>query len=70
MVSMNSITAGADLSKPKISVGWVIGASVAVAVLMVAAGIGGYLYRTGKGLVGDSTKTVTDAFSGVFGDGT
>lgn len=72
---MNTAKGGADLGKPRMSAGWIIAASVGVVMLMIAVGIGGYLYNTGKRVVGGvkPTSAVTagaDTLSGVFGDGT
>lgn len=74
MTIMNEVKDGADLTHPKMSAGWLVGAAVSIAILLVAVGIGSYMYRKGKTLVGGSVATVTAGaqagMSGIFGDGT
>ena len=70
---MNTAKAGADLTHPKASVGYVISASIAVIVLLIVFAIGGYLYSKVKGASTGVTSGVSGAVgsvTGVFGNGT
>jgi len=68
-MDMKGLTKGADLTTPKASVGWVVSASVAVMVLMVAVGIGGWLFGKAKNATGGMTKSAGSIVEGAFGDG-
>lgn len=73
MSIMNSVKGGADLTKPKLSIGYVIGASVAVVVLLAVFALGGYMYSKVKGATSGVTAGATGAVGsaiGVFGNGT
>lgn len=70
---MNEAKRGADLTHPKISVGYVISASIAVIVLLIVFAIGGYLYSKAKDVTTGVTSGATGAVGsvvGVFGNGT
>jgi len=73
---INEMKTGADLTHPRLSATWIIGASVAISVLLIVIGIGSYMYRTGKkavtGVTGTGMKTAGEGLgmSGIFGDGT
>lgn len=69
---MNDVKGGADLTHPRASSGWIIGATVAVVMLLVAVGIATYLYRTGKKAIGGGVTLAGEqtGMSGIFGDGT
>lgn len=53
---MNTVREGADLTHPKVSGGWIVGAIIAVTVLMAVVAVAGYLYRSATGV----TKVVTN----------
>jgi hypothetical protein len=67
---MNTLTSGANLTSPKPSISYVVSASVAVAVLMLAMGVGGWLYGKAKNVTGGISTGAGEMFSGAFGDGT
>lgn len=70
---MNSMKGGADLTKPKLSLGYVVGASIAVMVLLAVFAIGGYLYSKAKNATTGVTSGASGAVGsvvGVFGNGT
>lgn len=69
MASMNDLTKGANLANPKPSIGYVLAASVAVAVLMGAMGIGGWLFGKTKTVVSGVSTGAGSIVSGAFGDG-
>ena len=70
---INQAKSGADLTRPSLSVGWLIGGTFAAAMLFLALGLGGYLYRKSKAVVSSvapsSDKGVLSYTSGIFGDG-
>lgn len=49
--SLSSLTAGADITKPQLSLQYVIAATVGVAVLMLAMKLGGAIFNKGSTLV-------------------
>lgn len=58
MTVMNAIKSGESLVHPKPSISWVAGAAVGVVVLLLAVGIGTWLYGKGKAAVaGTSVKS-------------
>lgn len=63
---MNDVKDGADLTHPKASVGWGVGATVGVVLLLAVVGIATYLYRKGKSaVVGTSTSgTIENSLKG------
>lgn len=67
---MNALTKGANLANPKPSVGYVVAASVAVATLMGAMAIGGWLYGKTKTVTSGLTTGAGNMMTGAFGDGT
>jgi len=70
MASMNDLTKGANLANPKPSIGYLVAATVAVAVLMAAMGMGGWLFGKGKTVVSGVSTGAGSIVSGAFGDGT
>jgi len=56
MSVINDAKTGADLTHPKLSIGWIVGAVVSVVLLMAAVAVGTWLFTKVK----SSTKTVTD----------
>ena len=70
---MNEAKRGADLTHPKVSVGYVISASIAVIVLLIVFAIGSYLYSRVKSASSGVTTGASGAVgsvTGVFGNGT
>lgn len=71
---INDAKKGADITRPRASISWLVGAVVAVVLLLIAFGIGSYLYVRGKTAVGGAGnvagKTVGSMVTGAFGDGT
>ncbi len=55
---LNEAKGGADLTHPHASVGWVLGATIAVVLLAFVAGVGLWLYGKAKTAVGGG-KTST-----------
>jgi len=57
--ALRGVTGGADLLRPKLSLGYVVAAMVAVAVLLMVWGGGKYIFSKGKsvaqGLLPEST---------------
>jgi len=70
---INQAKSGADLTHPSLSLGWLVGGTIAAAMLFVALGLGGYLYRKAKSVTSSvapsSDKGVLSYTSGIFGDG-
>ncbi len=56
---MNAVKEGADLTHPKASVSWVVGAVVAVVILAFVAAIGMMVYKKGKAMIEQKTGTIT-----------
>ena len=70
---MNKVTGGTDLTKPKASVGYIVGAVLPIVVLLIAFAIAGYVYSKVKGASAGVPRGATGAVGsvvGVFGNGT
>lgn len=69
---INEAKSGADLTHPRPSIGYVFGAVVAVVILMLVFGIGGWLYRKATntvGAAGNGAVSAGNALAGAFGSG-
>lgn len=58
---MNSVKGGADLTKPKMSIGWIGSAVIAVTLLLMVIGVGSWVY----GKVKSVSTGVTSKVSGL-----
>ncbi len=58
---MNGIKGGANLTHPKLSVGWMGSAAVAVTLLLVVIGLGSWMY----GKVKSASTGVTSKMAGL-----
>ena len=58
--ALKGITGGADLLKPKLSLGYIVAATVAVAVLILVVGLGKWTYaktrKMTEGLIPNAEK--------------
>ncbi len=76
MSVINAVKEGADLTHPKATPGWLIGAVVAGVLLMAVLGIASYLYRKAVSAAGTTTGAALGSGSKVasaifaYGDGT
>ena len=59
MAIMNTVTKGADLTRPSLSIGWMLPAMFAVTALALVLGVGMWMFEKGK-----SIATGTKANSG------
>lgn len=66
MALLNKVPKGADLTKPRLSGGWLIGATIGIVVLMAAWGVGSWLYGKARGaaapIVGATSGTAKQMF--------
>ncbi len=69
MAIMNAVKQGADLTHPKASVGWVVGAVVAVILLAAVAGIGIWAYGRLKAVAGGKSANGADTAGAGMGSG-
>lgn len=56
MKEISKIMGGADLTHPKMSTGWILGAVISVVLLLAVVAVGTWLFTKAK----TSTKTMTD----------
>lgn len=61
---MNAVKGGESLVHPKPSLSWVAGAVVGVVVLLIAVGVGIWMYGKGKLAVTGSASRITGGLEG------
>ena len=66
---MNDLTKGANLANPKPSVSYLLAGTVAVAMLMLIMGTGGWLYGKTKTVTSGLSTGAGSMITGAFGDG-
>lgn len=66
---MNSVKEGADLTHPKPTAGWLMGAVIAVALLVIVWNVVQYVMNKGKSATSGAVKTVEQTAEQAFGTG-
>ncbi len=66
---MNGIKEGADLTHPKPTAGWLMGAVIAVALLVIVWNVVQYVMNKGKSATSGAVKTVEQTAETAFGTG-
>ncbi|MCK5433229.1 MAG: hypothetical protein KAJ03_10810 [Gammaproteobacteria bacterium] len=56
MAIMNTVTKGADLTRPSLSLGWMFPAMFAVTALALVMGVGMWMFEKGKGIASGTKK--------------
>jgi len=69
MPNLKDITKGADLTKPRLSLGWILPAIVGVAILGVVWHFGSKLSSIVTSTVSKTTGEVGEKITGMFGTG-
>lgn len=62
-----NVKEGVDLTHPKVSSGWILGAIVGAVVLFFALGVGGWLYRKAKSATSGVTGKMTGSLDAQAG---
>ena len=70
---MNTVKSGADLTHPKMTGGWFIGAAIAIVVLLAVIAVGTWIYKNSVAKIGNlkpAAASTGSMVTGLFGNGT